>query len=107
MKKFIIATFLIIGGFGIANAQTKEKTKVTKTTPAVQASAAKVTTTTAATSSNTAAIQKTTTKTALKKDGTPDKRYKEYKLVAKTTTGPAKKDGTPDMRYKKNKVVKK
>jgi hypothetical protein len=34
-----------------------------------------------------------TTKT--KKDGTPDKRYKENKNL--------KKDGTPDMRYKENK----
>ncbi len=34
----------------------------------------------------------TTTKT--KKDGTPDKRYKENKNL--------KKDGTPDMRYKQN-----
>ena len=31
----------------------------------------------------------------LKKDGTPDKRYKESKKM--------KKDGTPDMRYKENK----
>jgi len=30
-----------------------------------------------------------------KKDGTPDKRYKENKKM--------KKDGTPDMRYKENK----
>lgn len=31
----------------------------------------------------------------LKKDGTPDKRYKENKKL--------KKDGTPDKRYKENK----
>lgn len=31
----------------------------------------------------------------VKKDGTPDKRYKENKHV--------KKDGTPDKRYKENK----
>ena len=31
----------------------------------------------------------------LKKDGTPDKRYKENKKL--------KKDGTPDKRYKVNK----
>ena len=42
-----------------------------------------------------------TDKTKLKKDGTPDKRYKENKT--KETTGPVKKDGTPDMRYKANK----
>ena len=33
----------------------------------------------------------------LKKDGTPDKRYKN------APKGPLKKDGTPDMRYKDNK----
>jgi hypothetical protein len=38
----------------------------------------------------------------VKKDGTPDKRYKENK-EAKPAAGPTKKDGTPDMRYKSNK----
>ena len=38
----------------------------------------------------------------LKKDGTPDKRFKENKEAPKPA-GPAKKDGTPDMRYKSNK----
>ena len=37
--------------------------------------------------------------THLKKDGTPDKRFKENKPAK----GPLKKDGTPDMRYKANK----
>lgn len=36
--------------------------------------------------------------TVLKKDGTPDKRYKQ-----KPDAGPLKKDGTPDKRYKSNK----
>ncbi|WP_428329701.1 hypothetical protein [Mucilaginibacter sp.] len=35
----------------------------------------------------------------LKKDGTPDKRFKANKKPA----GPLKKDGTADMRYKANK----
>ena len=35
-----------------------------------------------------------TTTVVLKKDGTPDKRYKETKKVI------LKKDGTPDKRYK-------
>jgi hypothetical protein len=39
----------------------------------------------------------------LKKDGTPDKRYKENK----SAKGPMKKDGTADMRYKANKTAKK
>lgn len=41
------------------------------------------------------AKQTTTTTTKTKKDGTPDKRYKENKKI--------KKDGTPDKRYKSNK----
>lgn len=41
----------------------------------------------------------------LKKDGTPDKRFKENK--AAKTEGPKKKDGTPDMRYKQNKEAAK
>ena len=43
---------------------------------------------------------KTNTTTALKKDGTPDKRYKSYSV---NVAGPLKKEGTPDMRYKVNK----
>ena len=42
-------------------------------------------------------VTKTETKTVLKKDGTPDKRYskkEETKVVLK-------KDGTPDKRYNK------
>jgi hypothetical protein len=39
-----------------------------------------------------------------KKDGTPDKRFKENKDANKDKpAGPTKKDGTPDMRYKANK----
>ena len=37
----------------------------------------------------------------LKKDGTPDKRYKNAPSAA--AAGPLKKDGTPDKRYKANK----
>lgn len=44
---------------------------------------------------------KTPPATHLKKDGTPDKRFKENK---KTPPPHIKKDGTPDMRYKENKV---
>ena len=43
------------------------------------------------------------TKVAVKKDGTPDKRFKENKTTNVKPTGPVKKDGTPDMRYKTNK----
>lgn len=41
----------------------------------------------------------TESKAPLKKDGTPDKRFKENKKAK----GPLKKDGTPDKRFKENK----
>lgn len=43
----------------------------------------------------------------LKKDGTPDMRYKENKEAAAKPAGPLKKDGTPDRRYKENKDAQK
>ncbi|MBN9482535.1 MAG: hypothetical protein BGO70_18320 [Bacteroidetes bacterium 43-93] len=47
----------------------------------------------------------------MKKDGTPDMRYKENKDATKKEAvdkgTKMKKDGTPDMRYKENKEVKK
>jgi hypothetical protein len=46
----------------------------------------------------------------MKKDGTPDMRYKENKDAAKAEQKPAgkmKKDGTADMRYKENKEAAK
>lgn len=39
----------------------------------------------------------------MKKDGTPDMRYKENKDAVKKETVHLKKDGTPDKRYKENK----
>lgn len=41
----------------------------------------------------------------LKKDGTPDMRYKDNKAAKEEPkpSGPLKKDGTPDKRYKANK----
>lgn len=42
-----------------------------------------------------------------KKDGTPDKRYKENKEDKAVKPVHAKKDGTPDKRYKENKDPKK
>ena len=43
-----------------------------------------------------------TSTTKTKKDGTPDKRFKENKAAAKQETKHLKKDGTPDKRYKEN-----
>lgn len=43
----------------------------------------------------------------MKKDGTPDKRFKENKDAKDAKPeGPLKKDGTPDKRYKDNKEKK-
>jgi hypothetical protein len=44
----------------------------------------------------------TTTTTHLKKDGTPDKRFKENKTPPPQHL---KKDGTPDKRFKENKTT--
>ena len=45
------------------------------------------------------------TATHTKKDGTPDKRFKENKTAATpAATTHVKKDGTPDKRYKENKT---
>lgn len=46
---------------------------------------------------------KTATTSHVKKNGTPDKRYKENKATTSTTTTHLKKNGTPDKRYKENK----
>lgn len=44
--------------------------------------------------------------THTKKDGTPDKRYKENKPAKDTAVVHKKKDGTADKRYKENKTKK-
>lgn len=81
MKKFLTAMSIILG-LGLANAQqavpaTKTAVKqTTKTVKTVKPEAAKPA-------------------AKMKKDGTPDKRYKENQKL--------KKDGTPDKRYKVNK----
>ena len=81
MKKFLTAMSIVLG-LGFATAQqavpaTKSTVqKTTKTVKAAKPTAAKP------------AVK-------LKKDGTPDKRYKENQKL--------KKDGTPDKRYKTNK----
>lgn len=41
----------------------------------------------------------------MKKDGTPDKRYKANQMAKPAKAGPMKKDGTPDKRYKANKTA--
>lgn len=88
MKKLILSLVFLLGFTMMTSAQqittkTVKKTE-TKTKVKAETKAAKTKTT-------------TNSKVVLKKDGTPDKRYK------KTITVVTKKDGTPDMRYKENK----
>lgn len=79
MRKLLTAMSLVLG-LGLATAQQTAPAKAPQQTVKT--------------------VKTTETKTAkpvakMKKDGTPDKRYKENKML--------KKDGTPDKRYKANK----
>lgn len=103
MKKLLMAALVLIGFSAATLAQTTPAVKKTepskvqvakKTTPVPAANKA-----TSATTKPTAAVSPGAA-VPLKKDGTPDKRYKANQG---STTGPVKKDGTPDMRYKANK----
>ncbi|CAA7197044.1 hypothetical protein [Chryseobacterium potabilaquae] len=81
MKKLLTAMSLVLG-LGLATAQQTVPATSTNTQP------------------TTKAVKTSESKTAkpaakMKKDGTPDKRYKDNKKL--------KKDGTPDKRYKENK----
>ncbi|MBC7937464.1 MAG: hypothetical protein H7Y86_19125 [Rhizobacter sp.] len=119
MKKLIIAAISLLGFSAASFAQTantakrataakmqvvkKPDTKVVAmkkvTQPTVTAAKPTAVTKTVAKPASTATVAKTST-TPLKKDGTPDKRFKASKSVA---SGPLKKDGTPDKRFKANK----
>lgn len=76
MKKLLsaLSVFLLLG---LANAQKADKAVQTKETV------------------KKAKVAPVKSGVVLKKDGTPDKRYKQNKRL--------KKDGTPDKRYKENK----
>ena len=90
MKKIMIALFFLVATLGFTNVNAQQKTTAKKDAKTTTVKAKEVT---------------TTKKTGLKKDGTPDMRYKENKVTKTTTkTGPTKKDGTADMRYKANKT---
>ncbi|MBS1736464.1 MAG: hypothetical protein JSS98_07620 [Bacteroidetes bacterium] len=114
MKKILIAVLLTAGTFGFANAQTKKKEHKPATTAQAPVAAkaqpaapvaAKVQPAPAKEVSKKVTKSAVTAKTSaesgehLKKDGTPDKRFKDNKAA----THHLKKDGTPDMRYKENK----
>jgi hypothetical protein len=80
-----------------ANSGQVKSTSPTKQTPTKQVAPTKETKTqkSSPTIAPSNKVAPTTTKDKVKKDGTPDKRYKENKNL--------KKDGTPDKRYKENK----
>ncbi|SIQ67454.1 hypothetical protein SAMN05880574_12033 [Chryseobacterium sp. RU37D] len=88
MKKLLSAMSIVLG-LGLATAQ--------QTAPVATKAAPHPTTKAAQTVKPTTASPTASKPTAvkMKKDGTPDKRYKENKKL--------KKDGTPDKRYKENK----
>ncbi|MCT2563182.1 hypothetical protein [Chryseobacterium herbae] len=93
MKKLLTAMSLALGlGFATAQ-QTAPATTAAPhhTTKTVKAPAAK----TAQPAATAKPAQPAQPAAKMKKDGTPDKRYKENKNL--------KKDGTPDKRYKANK----
>ena len=86
MKKILVVLCLLFACTGIGFAQTAPAKKdaakkETKKAPAKDATAAG----------------------PVKKDGTPDMRYKNNQVAADTTVKHKKKDGTPDKRFKENK----
>ncbi len=101
MKKFLVTTLLMLGISGVMLAQTAPaKTNAPNKKDAKTKTA--TTSTPAAKPATTAPTAKpATTGGPVKKDGTPDMRFKENKN--KPAAGPLKKDGTPDKRYKANK----
>ncbi|MCW3462249.1 hypothetical protein [Chitinophaga nivalis] len=107
MKKLLTGMLALFMGLTAAVAQTPA-TVVKKEGKAVHARAEEKTVKTKQDVKQTAAPAVVATDAKLKKDGTPDKRFKENKSVV-PAAGPTKKDGTPDMRYKANnkKTVKK
>ena len=111
MKKVFLAAVMMTAFASLSFAQTEKPAAVNKAVSQKQlkkpitASAAKsatlvtpVTKTAAKPAPTTAAQPVASKDVVMKKNGTPDKRYK-----ASHKTGPAKKDGTPDKRFKENK----
>lgn len=100
MKKFLISAMFILCGFGLVNAQTAPAVKATSKTKVTNSKMAPVSSTKATVKTSTTKETVKTTAPMMKKDGTPDKRFKENKEAKE---GPKKKDGTADMRFKANK----
>jgi hypothetical protein len=110
MKKLVLSALALVGFVSFSIAQTAAKTatapskpkmevvkKAAPTTAAAKVVAAPAAKTTAAPAAKPATV---TAAAPLKKDGTPDKRFKANQTAP---AGPLKKDGTPDKRYNANK----
>ncbi|MGG9963277.1 MULTISPECIES: hypothetical protein [Ferruginibacter] len=107
MKKLLLSALALVGFASLSIAQTgakaaapaaKPKMEAVKKETAKPATTAKVVSMPAAKTAATPAAAG-----PMKKDGTPDKRFKANKAAAPAATGPVKKDGTPDKRFKANK----
>ncbi len=114
MKKLILGAAMLIGFSHFSNAQQAVpakpvvKAKLVKevaATPQQKKPATSAVVATAPVKAKEAVTVKTTNTqvVVLKKDGTPDNRYKN---AASTEKGPLKKDGTADLRFKANKKAK-
>ena len=102
MKKLLIAAIIMMGFTVSSLAQTSPATKKepAKTKPAhVKSQKVMVDTVIAV---KPATVKKPGSDKLVKKDGTPDMRYKANKDSVKTAKV-LKKDGTPDKRFKANK----
>ncbi len=102
MKKILLSAVMIAGFAGFSFAQTTKSTTSSAVKPAATKTPVKPAGTTRV-SPATAVPKATASKpvaagVVLKKDGTPDKRYKNAPASV-----PLKKDGTPDKRFKANK----
>lgn len=90
MKRLLLSFVLVTGLLAASFAQTSPATASQKETKTAKP----------ATTTSPAPAKSATT--PVKKDGTPDMRYKTNKENAAPVTH-TKKDGTPDQRYKENK----
>jgi uncharacterized linocin/CFP29 family protein len=85
LSSLLLALMLMVSGISFGQAtQSATKAKVVTTQNKVKKEVKEVK----------KEVRKATPVVTLKKDGTPDKRYKSNKRL--------KKDGTPDKRYKEN-----
>ena len=90
MKKVFLAVVALLG-FALTSSAQQATEKTVKKTEKVTKEVKK--------DGKVVESKKTETKTVLKKDGTPDKRFKK----TEETKTVLKKDGTPDKRYKEKK----